>query len=132
MCAGHPHHSDFSVPLLLLSQLPGLYVAGWLASGPVGVIATTMHNAYAVSDALVEDHLSGHLQPACQNVDDRLVEPLPGHPPEVAQNNSRGNKKVVSWHDWLRIDDLERSRGAELGKVREKFLTVEDMLRAVS
>lgn len=91
-----------------------------------------MHNAYAVSDALIEDHIAGNLHPACQNVDDRLVEPLPGSPTEVAQNNSQGNKKVVSWQDWLRIDELEKSRGAELGKVREKILTVEKMLKVVS
>lgn len=123
-------HSDLSA--FSPSQVPGLYVAGWLASGPVGVIATTMHNAYAVSDALIEDHLSGQLHPACRNVDDSLVEPLPGHPAEVAQNNSQGNKRVVSWQDWLRIDEFERNLGAQYSKVREKILTVEKMLKVIS
>ncbi|PWN21002.1 nucleotide-binding domain-containing protein, partial [Microstroma glucosiphilum] len=38
--------------------LPNIYVSGWLARGPVGVIASTMHDAYSVADTILADHLA--------------------------------------------------------------------------
>ena len=37
---------------------------------------------------------------------------------------------MVSYHDWAAIDAAEKRRGALLGKPREKFVSVADMLAA--
>lgn len=43
----------------------------------------------------------------------------------------REGKKVVSWKEWERIDRVERERGREKGKLREKITSVEEMLRII-
>jgi hypothetical protein len=39
--------------------------------------------------------------------------------------------KSVSFTQWKRLDKIELTRGAQRGKVREKFTRVEDMLAAL-
>jgi ferredoxin--NADP+ reductase len=36
--------------------------------------------------------------------------------------------RVVSWADWLKIDELERRQGAATGRPRLKLTRIEDML----
>jgi ferredoxin--NADP+ reductase len=38
----------------------------------------------------------------------------------------------VSFHDWETIDQAEKARGAPLGKPREKFTRISEMLAASS
>jgi adrenodoxin-NADP+ reductase len=93
------------------TRIPGQYVSGWLARGPVGVIASTMYDAYSVADLLVQDHKEGiSLGADCSPA---------GLPAELA----RPSRKVVTYRDWMRLDELERERGAKLGKLREKILS---------
>ena len=40
--------------------------------------------------------------------------------------------RIVSYRDWASIDAAERRRGAQLGKPREKFVRVADMLAAAN
>jgi hypothetical protein len=40
-------------------------------------------------------------------------------------------RRVVSYDDWIAIDQAEMSRGAAAGKPREKFTSVEQMLEVV-
>jgi hypothetical protein len=39
--------------------------------------------------------------------------------------------RVVTWADWQRLDALEKSRGAAVGRPRLKFSRVEEMLAAL-
>ncbi len=39
--------------------------------------------------------------------------------------------KALSWADWQALDKLERERGAQSGKIREKFTSVEEMRSAL-
>ena len=103
-----------------------MYVSGWLANGPVGVIASTMMDAYAVADEMLADWLqtSGRARRTlCGSLGHR--EALAGVPAALRA------QRTVSYDEWLQIDAAERQRGVPLGKEREKFLTVEDMLRVV-
>ncbi|KDN41604.1 nucleotide-binding domain-containing protein [Tilletiaria anomala UBC 951] len=99
--------------------VPGHYVSGWLARGPVGVIASTMYDAYSVADLLVQDWQQGVAQ-AHGGAD--------GLPAELRQPTH----KVVTYKDWQRIDSIEKERGAKLGKLREKILTVQELLEVAS
>ena len=39
--------------------------------------------------------------------------------------------RVVTWDDWRKLYQIERERGAALGRPRLKFTTVADMLGAL-
>ncbi|KAK8849789.1 hypothetical protein IAR55_005125 [Kwoniella newhampshirensis] len=123
--------------------VPGVYAAGWAARGPVGVIASTMHDAYTLSSLILDDHFvsppcssspmngeasstpaSISLTPGPMNAN-----PQPGVPDAVV--NARGQGKIaVDLEAWHRIDDAEKERAKRdgKGKEREKFRRVEEML----
>lgn len=48
-----------------------------------------------------------------------------------AEAENRG-LRTTSWSDWERIDAVERERGQQKGKLREKIGRVEEMLEVVS
>ncbi|EDW02330.1 GH21932 [Drosophila grimshawi] len=91
---------------------PGLYVAGWLGTGPTGVILTTMNGAFAVAKTICDDI-------AAKSFDTDALKP--GFEP--------ANKSVVTWSGWNRIDQYERAVGKAKGKPREKIVTIQEMLR---
>jgi adrenodoxin-NADP+ reductase len=112
--------------------LPGFYVAGWAKRGPTGVIASTMADAFETADAIVEDI-------------NRLQDfKTASSPPSGAGNKSSTGlgweairkelppgARPVSWQDWQEIDRAEKAKGALLGKPREKFTSVDEMLRVL-
>lgn len=93
---------------------PGLYVAGWLATGPSGVILTTMNNSFAVAQTIINDVQSGAV--ACDST-------KPGINPK--------NHRIVTWSDWEKIDKREVENGKKSNKPREKILSVDEMLKIV-
>ncbi|KAL7425201.1 NADPH-adrenodoxin reductase [Cryptotrichosporon argae] len=102
--------------------VPGLYAAGWAARGPVGVIASTMADAFGLSAMLVADLA----EPALARARTSSGEPAPGVPAEIARGQRDGT--VIDMARWARIDAAEVERGRRAGKPREKFLRVEHML----
>jgi ferredoxin/flavodoxin---NADP+ reductase len=100
---------------------PGEYVVGWIKRGPSGVIGTNKPDAVESADQLLTDLAAGALlappEPAGTGVDHLL--------------SARG-VRVVSWADWQRLDALEKSRGAAVGRPRLKFSQVEEMMRALA
>jgi adrenodoxin-NADP+ reductase len=110
------------------SQVPGLYCAGWVKRGPTGVIASTMADAFTSADVLAHDWESGV---PFLNSDGNGIESTglgwEGLRDEVWSKNVR----PVSWQDWKRIDEAERSRGKELGKEREKFSNIGEMMKVL-
>lgn len=113
---------------LSVGHIPGLYCAGWVKRGPTGVIASTMDDAFTSADVIAQDW-------------DAQVPFLNA---EQSENKSTGlgwdgvkeevlakNLRPLTWEDWKVIDNMERARGKKLGKEREKFGTVEDMLKTL-
>lgn len=100
-------------------EVPGMYTAGWLKRGPTGVIVSTMTDAYETADTIVNDlqqdkeMLSGGSKDGADGLDLTFKE--------------RGIMPV-SYSDWKKIEAAEFALGEKLGKPREKFTTVEDML----
>jgi ferredoxin--NADP+ reductase len=96
------------------------YVVGWIKRGPSGVIGTNKPDAVESADLLLSDFGEGRLnhpsQPSRDSVEQRLA----------ARDVS-----VVTWQDWLRLDALEKERGAAIGRPRLKFTSVAEMLAAV-
>ncbi|KAF2862503.1 FAD/NAD(P)-binding domain-containing protein [Piedraia hortae CBS 480.64] len=95
----------------------GLYCAGWVKRGPTGVIARTMEDAFATADSVVKDYKLGVLGEESKGGFDGLSKVL-----------KERNLRPVSWDDWLAIDKVERQRGGEKGKEREKLTSVWDMV----
>lgn len=98
--------------------IPGLYAAGWIKRGPSGVIGTNKADSEETVKNLLADTPS---LPECPQPDTR----------EVLNFLKNKNIKVVSFADWKKIDAAEIARGKALGKPREKFVKVEEMLEVI-
>lgn len=98
--------------------IPGLYCSGWVRSGPVGVIATTMSDAFQTGELVVQDLKSGNL---------RTKRSPKGFFALANSLISRGVRPVF-FDQWHKIDQVEQERGRELGKPREKIINVNEML----
>lgn len=113
---------------LTAGHVPGLYCAGWVKRGPTGVIASTMEDAFSSANVIASDWHSN----------------VPFLNTQGSEQKSSGlgfagvkeailakGVRPLSWKDWLKIDQAEREAGKKLGKEREKFGTVEEMLKVL-
>ena len=98
------------------SAVQGLYAAGWIKRGPTGIIGTNRADSVGTINSLLKD--------------------AAGWPPDKGKRgaeaisqllNERGIR-YVSFDDWKIIDQAEIERGRPLGKPREKFTLVSEML----
>lgn len=97
---------------------PGWYCTGWVQTGPTGVIASTMENAFSVAEVIAEDWSAG--KPFLTGG---------GRDGWSGLRKAGGLDKATSWDQWKAIDAAERQRGQKQGKEREKFTQVRDMLQ---
>ncbi|MEE2787619.1 MAG: FAD-dependent oxidoreductase [Myxococcota bacterium] len=95
-----------------------MYVVGWAKRGPTGLIGTNNADSKATVMLLLEDWAAGCLS-------------APKYTEDVAELLARRSVKVVRWSDWKRLDALEIENGLPLGKVREKFTRIDEMLQAI-
>ena len=100
------------------SVVPGLYTAGWIKRGPSGVVGTNKPDSEETVARLLED--VSHLTP-CEQPDTKAVLDL---------LNQKG-VRVVSFDDWQKIDASEIERGQRIGKPREKYISVDEMIVAL-
>ncbi|MGU3466300.1 FAD-dependent oxidoreductase [Methylobacterium sp. C33D] len=94
--------------------VPGLYACGWSKRGPQGTIGTNRACGVETAGAVLADlaALPRPLQDA-----DALVRRL-----------AAAKGQTVDYAAWRRIDAAERRRGQAVGKPREKFVTLGEML----
>ena len=78
-----------------------------------------MYNAFETAELIASDFGSNK----------SLEESRPDLPD--LQQAGFGDQRVVSWEDWKAIGLEERRRGEKLGKEREKFVTVDAMLKVL-
>lgn len=90
-----------------------LYAAGWLATGPVGVILSTMNNAFNVGGQIAKD-----LNPTSVKSGSN----------EIIKILESKNIRAVSFSEWEKINRVEEERGKLVGKPREKIVNVLEML----
>lgn len=89
----------------------GLYVVGWAKRGPSGTIGTNRGEAQEVADRMLAE---------C---------PASDRTGRAAALEALAGRDLVDWAGWNRINDAEEANAAE-GRVRRKFLTVEEMIEA--
>jgi len=93
---------------------PGLYAVGWIKRGPSGLIGTNKKDS--------------------EETVGRLLEDLPQLPRAQAENQdlrellAQRGVRVVTFSDWRKIDEAEVERGRLLGKPRDNFTSIEQML----
>jgi ferredoxin--NADP+ reductase len=97
--------------------VPGLYAVGWIKRGPSGIIGTNKPDSFETAKHVVEDVPS--LVPCEQPAREAVAKFLAG----------RG-VRVVDYDAWRRIDSAEVKRGEAVGKPREKFVSIDEMLDA--
>jgi ferredoxin--NADP+ reductase len=97
---------------------PGTYAVGWIKRGPSGLIGTNKKCSHESMAALVEDLPRINPAPIRDNeAIDRLLE-------------QRG-VEIVNWGDWKKIDAAEIQRGQAIGRPRDNFTQVREMLQAI-
>lgn len=102
-----------------VTPAPGVYSAGWLSTGPIGVILSTMSNAFDSANCLVQHMNSG-------NLDISVSKSGSEH---ILQHLREKGIPTVDFAGWEKIDEVEIDRGAKLGKSREKILDISEMLQ---
>lgn len=113
---------------LAAGHVPGLYCAGWVKRGPTGVIASTMQDAFTSADVIVQDWESeSPFLNSKKSENNGIGLGWDGLKEQVLRSGVR----PISWDDWKKIDAAERARGKQVGKEREKFTTVDDMLHVL-
>jgi ferredoxin--NADP+ reductase len=96
--------------------LAGCYVVGWIKRGPVGLLGSNKQDAKETVDAMLADRELAFSTRSARR---------PGLVLELLQER---RVRIVSYADWLRIDEHERALGARFGKIREKLSSVDEML----
>lgn len=98
--------------------VPGLYVAGWIKRGPTGIIGTNKPDSYSTAARLLEDLPT---LPHCPVRDPEAI-------PALLEGRSL---RYVSMGDWQKIDAAEQARGVAVGKPRERFTRIDEMLEVL-
>jgi ferredoxin--NADP+ reductase len=99
---------------------PGEYTAGWIKRGPSGVIGTNKPDAVETVTCMLEDAAAGAV----------LTPATPGAA-AIEQLLHERRLNVVTYGDWLKLDQIETARGHASRRPRVKFTSVEDMLKAI-
>lgn len=94
----------------------GLYCAGWLATGPRGVIVDTMTEAFKVGQTVSSDLKLTRMNDSKQGF--AAIQPL----------LEARSVRPVSFQDWETINSSEKKQGQPSGKPREKFTDVPSMM----
>ena len=94
--------------------IPALYVSGWLKTGPIGNIASTLISSLETAHSISEDKELLDKNDPVSSIEDILC---------------KAGKNLISSQGWKKIDAYEIESGKELGKIREKLVNIEDIYR---
>uniref|UniRef100_H2Y8I4 NADPH:adrenodoxin oxidoreductase, mitochondrial n=1 Tax=Ciona savignyi TaxID=51511 RepID=H2Y8I4_CIOSA len=93
----------------------GLYASGWCRDGAQGVLADSSNSSMETAATVLGD-----------------IEDLMQRKSNCNGHNSVFNflneKDIVSWKGWTTIDQHEINQGKKLGKIREKVLSVNELI----
>jgi ferredoxin--NADP+ reductase len=97
---------------------PREYAVGWIKRGPTGIIGTNKPDAVETVQSMTAD------------VPDLAADDVDTDPAAPVRLLEDRNVQVVDFEDWCRIDTAEVARGETEGRPRNKFVRVDEMLRA--
>ena len=123
-----------------VSVVAGLYVTGWAKRGATGIIGSNIPDARETAESVWMDLTAGALQVEDNqhrdrdNDDDPWVVLKSNLSSNInttsASNNNSNNKQLITWEDYLNIDEQEVRRGVQRQppKCRDKILHTQDMI----
>lgn len=89
-----------------VDKIPGLFVSGWCRMGAKGVLADTLNDSMVTGQSVIK-----YLEKSSR---DEMAQPK-------LTELIVGADTVTTWDDWLRFDELEKSEGQKINKIREKI-----------
>ena len=98
----------------------GQYVVGWIKRGPSGLVGDNKPDSAETVRCMLED-IDGKVAPVSEDKQPQAIERL----------LSSRNIVYLTFSDWKKLDALESENGKTAGKIRDKFVNLSDMLRAV-
>ncbi|XP_013416107.1 NADPH:adrenodoxin oxidoreductase, mitochondrial-like [Lingula anatina] len=101
-------------------SMPGLYCSGWVKTGPVGVLVSTMNDSFDTGQTILQD------------LNDGILQPSEKHTGKEALLKQLGDKstQIVDFDGWLKIDKAEISRSSDsYPSPRIKIVNVDQMLK---
>ncbi len=101
-------------------QVIGDYVVGWIKRGPSGIIGTNKPDAVESANMFLEDLSAG-----------KVLQPTDTDTEHVLDWLKSCKPNYVTFADWEKLDEIELQRGADTGRTRVKFTSVEAMLEAL-
>ena len=99
--------------------LTGVYAAGWIKRGPTGVIGTNKPDALETVKCMVADVADG-----------KVLQPSGATSDAAARLVRERQPAFFSYADWLQLNEVEVSKGKEIGAPRVKFTRIAEMLAA--
>ena len=99
----------------------GQYVVGWIKRGPTGLLGTNKGDSGETVDAMLED-IQGLTAPMYDEQEPRAIESF----------LRSKEASYLTFSDWKELDLLEIEKGVALGKIRQKFVHLSDMLEALN
>ncbi|GMF57650.1 unnamed protein product [[Candida] boidinii] len=122
--------------------IKGLYTVGWIASGSRGAINSAVMNGSIVGNNMIQDIENFELFSKSSDIDDKslnnensngesdtAVPPVKLGRSKIRDLLNERNCKVVTWDDWLKIEEYEKSSGEKLGKISNKITNTDEMLK---
>ncbi len=101
------------------TPISGVYVAGWIKRGPTGVIGTNKPDAAETVEQILSDLTAGLLD-------------TPDGDHEAVETWVRSRRSdCITYGDWHRLNGLEVEQGKSSGRPRVKFVTTEEIIRAL-
>ena len=98
----------------------GNYVVGWIKRGPSGIIGTNKPDAIESAQCFLDDLR-----------ENAVLQPADTRRESILDMVAARKPTFITFEDWQVLDEIERQRGAALGRSRVKFTTVEEMLAAL-
>ena len=96
----------------------GIYKVGWSNTNGKGTITQTLYDSMKVYEKIMRDIKQGRIQLKTASTRFNTINTL-----------LKGQSKIMSFDDWLRIDKYEKEEGRKIGKSREKILKREQFLQ---
>ena len=97
----------------------GLYCAGWVKRGPVGIIDATLRDTMDTFK-IIKHHLENDILPGKQTTTKDVMALLEGGP------------DIVTLDKWAKIKEHEISAGRAHGKLKEKILSKSKMIEVAN
>lgn len=97
----------------------GLYCSGWAATGPVGVLVSTMNVSFEIAKNILDD------------IDKKIITFKGKGKKESINLLKSRNVNFVTFKDWEKIDKFEKQTGEIHNKPREKLTNLNEIMNII-